>query len=138
GFKDANVLGLDNLRLITLRNIPIYSFNPVVKQRQLYPSKGIIELLYFGLNDQEADFIKNFYFDFVLNDTTAIGKKINAYKQYGIQVNRQKLIEKFQLINAIDSVRKDSCLHFLKASNERMLKEAALLSYMKQVKNTDD
>src|SRR3984893_16295689 len=41
GFKDANVLGLDNLRLITLRNIPIYSFNPVVKQRQLYPSKGI-------------------------------------------------------------------------------------------------
>jgi hypothetical protein len=138
GFKDAYVMGLDNIRLVTLRNIPIYSFNPVIKQRQLYPCKKIIELLYFGINDDESDFIKNAYFDLSLNDTSAINTKINLYKQYGLQVDKQKIIGKFRLISGTDPVNRDSCLYFLKTSNERMLREAALLAYMSQVKNTDD
>ena len=138
GFKDAYVAGIGDLRLVLLRDIPTYSFNPVVKKSKIYPPTKVIDLLYFGINDDETNFIKRNYFDLLKNDSLAIDKTLRDYEQYGIKLDKEKIDEKFSLIRDLDSTSKDSCLNLLKFSTEARLKEAALLGYISEVKNDLD
>ena len=116
----------------------MYSFSPPIKKRKVYPPKKVIELLYFGIDNDETNFVKQNYFDFVNKDSAAINKTIAFYQQYGITVQKDKVYGKFDLITSLDSTSKDSCLNFLKTSSEARMKSAALLGYVSQTKTKAD
>lgn len=134
GYKEANVIGLENIRLVLLRANPVYSFSPSTKKRQLYPPKKVIDLLYFGIDNEEVNFVKQGYFHFLNKDSAAVDKAITLYQEYGLQINKEKVYKRFDLIRSLDSTDKDSCLYFLKFSNEARMKSAALLGYVAQAR----
>jgi hypothetical protein len=138
GYKEASVIGLEGLRLVVLRTNPVYSFSPPAKKRKLYPPKKVIDLLYFGIDNDEINFVKQGYFDFLNKDSVAVDKAIALYQQYGLQIKKEKVYEKFNLIRSLGSTDKDSCLYFLKVSNEARMKSAALLGYVAQAGSKAD
>lgn len=138
GYKEPYVAGIEKLRLVLLRSNPVYSFSPPAKKRKVYPPKKVIDILYFGIDNDETNFVKQNYFDFVNRDSAAINKIIAFYQQYGITVQKNKVYEKFDLIGSLDSTSKDSCLNFLKISSEARMKSAALLGYVSQAKTKAD
>jgi len=138
GYKEASVIGIEGLRLVALRANPIYSFSPAEKKRKRYPPKKVIDLLYFGINNDEINFVKQGYFDFLNKDSAAVDKAIALYQQYGLPINKEKVYERFDLIRSLDSTDKDSCLYFLKSSNEERMKSAALLGYVAQARSKAD
>ncbi|HEX8609018.1 MAG TPA: hypothetical protein VF679_10310 [Pedobacter sp.] len=138
GYKEATVIGVENLRLVILRANPIYNFSPPVKKQKIYPPKKVIDLMYFGIDNEEVNFVKQNYFRFLYKDSVAIGKAIKLYQQYGVQIKKDKLYERFDLIRSLDSTDKDSCLQFLRLSCEPRLKNAALLGYVSQSKSKAD
>ncbi|NQX43356.1 hypothetical protein SAMN05421820_116126 [Pedobacter steynii] len=138
GYKEASVIGLEGLRLVLLRAIPVYSFSPPAKKRKLYPPKKVIDLLYFGIDNDEVNFVKQGYFDFLNKDSAAVDKTIAIYQQLGLQIKKEKVYEKFDLIRSLDSTDKDSCLYFLKWSAEARMKSAALLGYVAQARSKAD
>lgn len=138
GYKEASVSGIEGLRLIVLRASPVYSFNRTTKKRKVYPPKKVVDLLYFGINNDEINFVKQGYFDFLYKDSAAINRGIEQYQQFGLQLTKEKVYEKFDLIRSLDSNDKDSCFNFLKSSNETRMKSAALLGYISQARSKDD
>ncbi|SHE47337.1 hypothetical protein [Pedobacter caeni] len=138
GYKEATVIGLEELRLVVLRANPVYNFSPPAKKQKIYPPKKVIDLLYFGINNDEINFVKQGYFDFLNKDSAEINKSISVYQQYGLLVNKEKVYERFDLIRSLDSSDKDSCLNFLKLSDEARMKSAALLGYVSQARSKDD
>lgn len=138
GYKEASVIGIEGLRLVALRANPVYHFSPVEKKRKIYPPKKVIDLLYFGIDNDEVNFVKQGYFDFLNKDSAAVDKSIALYQQYGLKINKEKVYERFDLIRSLDSTDKDSCLYFLKSSSEARMKSAALLGYVSQARSKAD
>jgi hypothetical protein len=138
GYKEGYVLGIEGLRLLVLRSSPVYSFSPPVKKQKIYPPKKVIDLLYFGIDNEEVNFLKQNYIDFEYKDSAAVDKTLAFYKQYGVHVQKEKVYERFFNLKSLDSSDKDSCLHFLKLTAEPRMKSAALLGYVSQAKTKAD
>lgn len=138
GYKEGIVAGVDGLRLVILRSNPVYSFSPPARKRKVYPPQKVIDLLYYGIDNEEINFVKNNFFSFVNKDSADINQTIAMYKQYGIKIAKNKVYERFDLIKSLDSTDKDSCLSFLKLTAEPRMKSAALLGYVAQAKSKAD
>jgi hypothetical protein len=138
GYKEGYVLGIEGLRLLVLRSSPVYNFSPPVKKQKIYPPKKVIDLLYFGIDNEEVNFLKQNYIDFKYKDSAAVDKTVAFYKQYGINVQKEKVYERFFNLKSLDSNDKDSCLHFLKLTAEPRMKSAALLGYVVQARTKAD
>ena len=138
GYREGYVAGIEGLRLVILRSNPVYSFSPPAKKRKVYPPKKVIDLLYFGIDNDEINFVKNYYTDFMRKDSAAIDKTIAQYKEYGIQLPKQKVYDRYELIKYLDTGDKDSCLNFLRITSEPRMKSAALLGYISQARSKED
>ncbi|WP_285055306.1 hypothetical protein [Pedobacter ginsengisoli] len=138
GYKEGYALGIEKLRLLVLRRAPVYSFSPPVKKQKIYPPKKVIDLLYFGIDNDEVNFLKQNYIDFHYKDSAAVDKIVGLYKQAGVTVPKDKIYARFFDLKSLDSNDKDSCLRFLKLTAEPRMKSAALLGYMSQVKTKAD
>lgn len=138
GYQEGIVAGIEGLRLVILRSNPVYGFSPPAKKRKVYPPQKVIDLLYFGIDNDEVNFVKNNYISFMSKDSATIDKTIAFHQQYGLQIKKNKFYERFDLIKSLDSNDKDSCLNFLRITSEPRMKSAALLGYVSQSKSKAD
>lgn len=135
GYNDAHVLRTFNNGmkfLITLRDIPQYSFNPIIEKSEIYPPEYVRSMSTVGVTNPENYYAYKAFIPYSVGDTTYLNS-LNS------NLNKRLVNRIFGFIKSQGkALNQDSCLYFMKHSNDVTFKQAALQAYMGSINNKSD
>lgn len=136
GFKDANVIGMENIYLVTLRTEPKYNFDKSrFKQiadkamKKFQKSSEIANSHTF----EEQLALKN-YFPKKYNDSATVNSNLRKPQAF----DTANYLASLKVLSIQNTFSTEECLATLYYSKSDSLKEKALIAYLPKVKNNED
>lgn len=136
GFKDANVIGMESIYLVTLRSEPKYDFNRSkfenVASQAINRFQRSLELPNSHTLEQQLAFKNHFANQY--NDTAT--ENLNFKKAQSFDTT--SYLTSIKILSTQNSFSTNDCLAALYYSKVDSIKEKALIAYLSKVKNNED
>jgi hypothetical protein len=136
GFKDANVIGMDNIYLVTLRPIPNHDFDKnsfkKIQEKAISKIQNAIDI--DNLHSKEIQLAIRNVFAEQHNDTASINVNFEKAQPF----DKNKYLLAINAFNRENKYSKNECIAALYFSKVDSIKEKALIAYIPKIKTNDD